>query len=103
MSVFYYARVIIKMFMQEAEENLAVSWSPDWMLSVALALTTTGVLVLGFYPALITDVLLEGSNENLLVRGISLAVSVLLVLILIGIFSLRTATHELEEEGEEVA
>ncbi|GAP62212.1 NADH-quinone oxidoreductase subunit N [Ardenticatena maritima] len=102
-SVFYYARVIIKMFMQEAEENLAVSWSPDWMLSVALALTTTGVLVLGFYPALITDVLLEGSNENLLVRGISLAVSVLLVLILIGIFSLRTATHELEEEGEEVA
>ncbi len=100
-SVFYYARVIIKMFMQEADDDLGVYWSPDWMLSVALAVTTTGVLVLGFYPTLITDVLLEGSNQDLLMRGISLAVTALLVLIGIGILSLRTNVQDLDEESEE--
>lgn len=100
-SVFYYARLIIKMFMEEADDEAGLYWAPDWMLSVALALTTTGVLVLGFYPTVITDVLIEGNGENLLVRGISLGVSVLLVLILIGVLSLRTATQALEDEGEE--
>ncbi len=51
LSVFYYARVIVKMYMQEPVETPAFSRS--WLVAGALAVAAVGVVLLGLYPTVV--------------------------------------------------
>ncbi|MDQ7029022.1 MAG: NADH-quinone oxidoreductase subunit N [Ardenticatenia bacterium] len=51
LSVFYYARVIVKMYMQEPVEPPAFSRS--WLVAGALAVAVAGVVLLGLYPTVV--------------------------------------------------
>ncbi len=52
-SVFFYLRVIVVMYMREAEEPKPLSLS--WPLGVAVALAALGTLVLGLWPSPLLD------------------------------------------------
>ena len=53
LSVFFYLRVIVVMYMKEAEEPEPLSLS--WPLGVAVALAALGTLALGLWPSPLLD------------------------------------------------
>ncbi len=53
LSVFYYARVIVKMYMQEPVE--APAFSRSWLLAGALAVAAVGILLIGLYPTVVVQ------------------------------------------------
>ncbi len=55
LSLFYYARFIVAMFMQSADEKEdtaenTVSSSPSWLVRTAVVVTTALILLIGLYP-----------------------------------------------------
>lgn len=53
LSVFYYARVIVKMYMQAPVE--APVFSRSWLLAGALAVALVGIVLIGLYPTLVVQ------------------------------------------------
>ena len=53
LSAFFYLRVIVVMYMKEAEEPKPLSLS--WPLGAAVALAALGVIVLGLWPSPLLD------------------------------------------------
>ncbi len=50
-SVYYYARVIVFMYMREPEGERRLAIGGGWMVGMALAVCTLGILLLGILPA----------------------------------------------------
>ncbi|OGC79285.1 MAG: NADH-quinone oxidoreductase subunit N [candidate division Zixibacteria bacterium RBG_16_40_9] len=63
-SVYYYLRIVVIMFMQEAPSPVIIR-QVSWSLQIALWLTTIGILGLGIFP----DFLFEISKQSFIFSG----------------------------------
>ena len=52
-SAFFYLRVVMYMYMKDPKEELTLTYSPS--MSVALAVTTMSVLILGIFPSFLLN------------------------------------------------
>ncbi|MFA5810443.1 MAG: proton-conducting transporter membrane subunit, partial [Thermoleophilia bacterium] len=50
-SAFYYLRVIVYMYMRDAENEVAVTGEKSWDLSLGLGIAVAGVFLLGILPS----------------------------------------------------